>query len=112
MLEAEFMVTLPPEPPKSKFVLHGIELNGSFTANYYGSKWHIDNLRFEETEIAEEDLKKLTEALKSQTEVPLEFGDGKGKAKIISIHYDSKKLMLTKISLVLINWGSNLSISS
>ena len=97
-------VTLP-KKEISKFKLHGVELNGSFIVYFIDDKWNLDKFSFQETKISGSDAQKLAQASKADSAVPLEYGNGKGKVNIISLHYDPKKKMLTRISLKLLEWS-------
>lgn len=89
----------------SKFKLHGVELNGSFNLEFTGEKWRLKDFSFEETKISETDAKKLVEASKTKSEVPIECGNEKGTAQIYGLTYDPKKDMLKSISFSVLEWS-------
>lgn len=91
--------------PKPKFELHGVQLEGSFGVFFDGGKWYYKDFHFEATAVSQEDLKKISEAAKTGVEVPIKFGNGQGKAKINSLHYDIGRKILTSISIELLDWG-------
>lgn len=97
------MATTKYERVGPKFELHGIELNGSFGV-YFEEKWHLENFKYEATEVIGEDVQRLAEASKSGIEVPIKFGNGEGKAIINSFHYDPKTRTLKSISIKLTEW--------
>jgi len=90
-----------PEGPK--FELHGVELYGSFTV-YFSGKWYLQHFEYKETKVSGAEMQKLVEAAKTGAEVPIKFGNGEGKAKIISIGYDPDRHFLTGISIELTDW--------
>lgn len=92
-------------PKKEVFKLHGIELNGLFGVHFAGDKWKLEKFSFQETKISGNDVQKLAEASKAKIAVPIEYGNGKGTAKIGYLHYDPKKEMLTSISIELLEWS-------
>jgi len=94
-----------PKEEVSRFKLHGVELKGSFKVYFTGEEWTLDKFSFQETKISGSDAQKLAQASKEDSAVPLEYGNGKGKANIISLHYDPKGAMLTHISLKLLEWS-------
>jgi len=93
-----------PKKEVSKFKLHGIELNGSLTFFFTRGEWQLTDVKLQPTRINGSDVQKLVDASKAESAVSLEYGNGNGKAKINSLHYDPKTETLTSIKIELVEW--------
>jgi hypothetical protein len=87
-----------------EFRLAGVKLYGKFEVKFSSGKWTFDRFDFIETEVSAEDMSKFKSAAESGAPVPIEFGNGNGKAIITSFARDPETKLLKSIEVTLTEW--------